>query len=70
MQSFRLRGLGLVSIALVFSGTGTLRADEPTLADQVKVGKKFQSSCMLCHRQPYLEFASDRAWLRQIKDTA
>ena len=62
--------LALVSAGLVLGQPGTALADEPSLSEQAEMGKKFQGSCVHCHQPPDLRFATDRAWLRQVKDTA
>ncbi len=45
-------------------------ASAQTEAEMAEVGKRFQRSCMHCHQPPDLQFATDRAWLDQIKRTA
>ena len=34
-----------------------------------EAGAKFQRNCMGCHTPPDLRFATDRAWLGQIRRT-
>ena len=35
-----------------------------------EAGELFRSSCTRCHQAPDLAFATDRAWLTQVLDTA
>ena len=40
-------------------------------ADQAQhASKLFNTSCIACHVPPDPEFATDRAWLNQVTDTA
>ena len=57
----------------LFSGallvvTGDLAADEGEL--QLEAGRKFQKNCRGCHQPPDLRYATDLAWLDQIKRTS
>ncbi len=41
------------------------------IAKQIaEAGKMFRARCMNCHQPPDPDFAIDRAWLGQVKDTA
>ena len=33
-------------------------------------GANYQKNCMSCHQPPDLRFATDRAWVGQIRETA
>lgn len=70
MDSSRLSSLALVGLAVALVQPATACAEEPSLSEQLEMGRKFQASCMQCHRQPDLRFSTDRAWLRQVHDTA
>jgi hypothetical protein len=34
-----------------------------------ETGAKYQKNCMGCHQPPDLRFATDKAWLGQIRET-
>ncbi len=48
--------------------TGSAAAQSP--AKPAEVGRLFQQNCMSCHQPPDLQFATDRAWLGELKRTA
>tara|TARA_B110000116_G_C16229965_1_gene313274 strand:- start:236 stop:421 length:186 start_codon:yes stop_codon:yes gene_type:complete len=35
-----------------------------------EAGAKYQKNCMGCHQPPDRRFATDRAWIGQIRETA
>jgi hypothetical protein len=39
-------------------------------AAEREIGKKFRASCIGCHTIPDKSFATDKAWLNRVKDTA
>jgi len=47
-----------------------LHADDIDPAFIREAGAKYQKNCMSCHQPPDLRFATDRAWLGQIRETA
>ena len=46
------------------------RRATPDLDKLAQAGNLFEKNCISCHRPPDLAFATDRAWLDQIKRTA
>ena len=65
MTGIRSRAIG---IALV--GALPLHADGGDAALIEEAGAKYQKNCMSCHQPPDRRFASDRAWIGQIRETA
>ncbi|MGI9241192.1 MAG: hypothetical protein ACR2RV_10350 [Verrucomicrobiales bacterium] len=56
-----------ISIGLICSAALSLRAeDKPSV---LQAGIDFQKTCMGCHVAPDLRFATDRAWIDQIRET-
>ncbi len=53
-----------VTVALAPS---TLRAEDKKFVQEA--GAHFQKTCVSCHVPPDLRFATDRAWLGQIRET-
>lgn len=66
-------GVLLVAPASANGQSGTPSRDKPPKVDTEKVaeaGAMFQKNCLTCHQPPDLSFATDRAWLDQLKGTA
>ena len=59
----RLNPILIFALALVPS----LHAEDKKIIREA--GAQFQKTCISCHVPPDLRFASDRAWLGQIRET-
>ena len=59
--------LTTIGIWLVGAVPSTLMAEEKKLVREA--GIHYQKTCMACHVPPDLRFATDRAWLGQIRET-
>jgi mono/diheme cytochrome c family protein len=46
------------------------RSAQPSKQEVVSAGEMFTASCTTCHQVPDLRFDVDRAWLKQVADTA
>lgn len=57
-----------ISIVCVLAGAGQLGAQEREPANHP--GQMFRAQCAVCHTVPDTAFATDRAWLEQVKVTA
>ncbi len=58
--------IALGGVALAASAT-TVR---PSQDDVAHAGALFRKNCVTCHQPPDTTFATDRAWLGQVADTA
>jgi mono/diheme cytochrome c family protein len=56
----------LPSLAQQPGPSGTLTPEDPLLAAE----RLFTEACATCHTVPDARFAVDRAWLKQVADTA
>lgn len=58
-------------LSLLLGATVLLSAQEALAQDAVKqAGATFRKSCVDCHTIPDKKFATDKAWLLRVKDTA
>ena len=60
----------LIGGALFLPRPSVASEDAPAKEEQLAVVAKFRKNCQHCHRPPDLQFASDLAWLDQLKRTA
>ena len=61
-------GLGVhAAVGITFGSQDHGKQDAHAAPD---VAKLFRDRCITCHQPPDPQFAVDRAWLGQIKDTA
>lgn len=64
------------ALALVTAATALIAAVQQHGGHAAKddavaqAGEMFTSRCVTCHQAPDLTFATDRAWLTQVLDTA
>ncbi len=59
----------LIAAALVAMTSSALKSEENKSLVR-EAGAHYQKTCMACHVPPDLRFATDRAWLGQIRETA
>ncbi len=52
------------------TAAGQDRSSEPEADEVPDPARLFEQGCQACHQPPDLQFAVDRAWLNQVKDTA
>ena len=64
------RVLGLLLLVGLFSFVSPDEHGRPKHSDLNRAGALFIESCISCHLPPDPNYATDRAWLNQIKDTA
>jgi len=69
MRTPRLLALVLVTGSLALP-VQALQHSNKAGARAQNVSKLFSSSCIACHVPPDPKFATDRAWLNQVTDTA
>lgn len=55
------------ALTLTLLGFSTSQVDAQNLKE---AGASYQKNCMSCHQPPDLRFATDRAWVGQIRETA
>ena len=68
-----MRILNVTAAACVLStlAAASFAGQEPQAAsDRQQAGKLFSKGCIACHQAPDPRFATDRAWLTQVLDTA
>jgi mono/diheme cytochrome c family protein len=66
-------GLAAVALALVTAGFRAPQHAQDGKRDAVtpkEAGELFAARCAACHVAPDVAFATDRAWLDQIEETA
>ncbi len=73
-KSSPMRNHLVLRISLLALLTGSLASAQHAIvegsASIEKAGKLFRTSCSNCHVAPDTDFATDRAWLAQVFDTA
>ncbi len=57
----------IYSLVIYLSSSFTLMAQDKTRLEFAK--QTFSKTCILCHQPPDLNFATDRAWLNQVRQT-
>ncbi|MFP6857180.1 MAG: hypothetical protein VCA73_07910 [Roseibacillus sp.] len=57
----------LSALTLTLLGFSTSQVDAQNIKE---AGASYQKNCMSCHQPPDLRFATDRAWVGQIRETA
>lgn len=72
MSRIFLAGLAILLVATYILVPARSAADKesPSAKERAVIAQKFRKNCMHCHQPPDLRFASDRAWLDQLKRTA
>ncbi len=59
-----------ITLLAAMAGVLPVRAENPDRTAVAEAGTKFRQNCLGCHQPPDLRFATDRAWLGQIRETA
>ncbi len=59
-----------VALALVATSWAAAQSTDEQTEAIAAAGKMFQTNCSTCHQIPDLQFEVDRAWLKQVQDTA
>ena len=59
-----------IFLVIWMAGAVALHAESFEEAAITEAGANYQKNCMSCHQPPDLRFATDRAWVGQIRETA